>query len=272
VVIKFADGGVSYEIPVAHKITMITGLSATGKSAALRVLRGALLSGTGVQGVAADSILILDTNAAAVIRETRMRVYFVDTDIVLPSREFCRAVNGARAYFVLFGRAVIGGLSVHYKAVLRFPEGATREHVARPAFAGLKTGLNPALCTVTEDSSGGALFFRLFYSSIGSGAEVYPAGGFGNIARTIAQLRQNGVTEIQVVADAATFGNVVEDILVFDGLTFFLPECMEQIYLMCPMFDQEYRKRFNPLEYPSAEAFYTHELAEQLRPTHGENK
>jgi hypothetical protein len=247
---------------------MLTGMSATGKSSLFTSLDNPSAKVSFSTPVLRSARGLHTYNLLPSIITDEDDVYFIDTDYVKLDNAFCRAIIRSASYFVLCGRAAVGGIAIHYKAVLKFPARVVRNHEAFAVYAGIKNEIQPSLTTIVEDSGAGLQFFRLYYAHLGSKVDVTGAGGYSRIAKLVNVLRSGTSSEIQIIADAATFGNVIEDFAGFAGLHFFLPECVEEIFLKCPMFDQGYAQAFSHLKYPSAERFYVRELRRQLVPTH----
>jgi hypothetical protein len=270
VVIKVEAGLLKYELNLERKITYLTGMSAEGKSSLLKAVATAIRTGIGLSGINADQIMLLsdDINAHWLIQK-EYSLCVLDLDCLNISKDMSRTINSKSAYFLLIGRAVTGVASIHYKSVVEFRLDEQSWHKFDAVRAAkVIEGFQPELPTLVEDTGAGFEFYKRYFQTLGN-RDIRGLGGFGKIPVHVNALLKTE-PKLQVIADASTFGNIIYDIEDITRLVCFLPECVEQIFLKCPMFEQEYEDAYlqNFLNYKSSEQFYEKELIRQLAPAH----
>jgi hypothetical protein len=100
---------------------------------------------------------------------------------------------------------------------------------------------------------------------------IITSNGFESIPNKVNDiLRRNRTTNVQIIADASTFGCCIGDIEDLSRVTCFLPECFEEVLLNSEIFSRFYKHNgVNALEkpaieFPSLEHYYKHEVQKIL--------
>jgi len=254
-----------YEIDVKRKITNIIGNSGRGKTSLIRAIEAQrrnideLSKSFGVPLILARPHTTA-TAVAALNALDNHTICVVDCDGLSLTHDLARAINKAPIPFILFSRDVVGALSIHYDSVYTF-ERADRSwktvRVYNP-----KLGLRRDLWTVVEDSGLGYRFYKHLLQANVNVCIAGGSGGFDKIPTTVNSLLSSH-KEVQVIADAATFGGCCCDISDLSRVTCFLPECFEELLMNSEMFTrfQSDSLKVNPLsqtalQYPSLERYY----------------
>jgi hypothetical protein len=259
VVIRVKLSRVSYELKLERKITYLTGMSADGKSALIDALNQAISLGYPLEGDFPPSSIALHIPASRAKIETGdTKLFIIDMDTVELDRNMSRAINSAEARFLLMGRDIASSVPVHYMSVLSLSTDSNGLHRGVGVYGGrVRKGLRLDLPSIVEDSGGGFEFYKALYNDAALGTFIDTAGGYGSIPKKVNALLKQA-EEVQVIADASTFGAVIGDIIDLSRVVCFLPECVEQVFLKCPMFNQNYDEIFREdmLKHKSSEAFY----------------
>jgi hypothetical protein len=186
-----------------------------------------------------------------------------DADDVRPRKELAAAVNKSDCWFLIISREVNPMIPVHYRSLVRLVT-ISGKHVLECA-ANPKLGLERGLLTIIEDSKVGFEFYRRFLPE----SKLVSAGGFSRIPKFVESALEYE-SRVQVIADAATFGDVVLDIRDLSRVVCFLPECAEQIFPNSLMFECDVLDipQDKLLGFTSSEDFFVKTLREYLSVTH----
>ena len=217
-----------FELDINRKITNIIGKYGSGKTLLIRSVlnqntaeRAAFLNEFGEPLLLGQGVSV--PLALSGLRDwVKYGICIIDCDI-FDLGDFSALINESRIPFILLSREVVEDIAVHYDAVytLDFENGMwCTKRVYTP-----ELGLRYNIPTVVEDSEIGFRFYQRMLGHIG----VKTARGFGNIPDMVNAILTSTNHEVQVIADAATFGCCCGDIKDLSRVICFLPECFEEV-------------------------------------------
>lgn len=237
---------VSFTFEVRRNITVLRGMSATGKTTLVDMVGEYARSGpaSGIRLQCDRPCRVLDGDAWQVVLGTITgSIVFIDEGApFILAREFARAIRGTDNYYVIVARYPMPALPYSVEEVYQLKNTARRKvagasrvytrtkrmydtHTSRGAELSRTT---PEL-VVVEDSRAGLAFFNAYFEA--RGIECVTARGKANVVNTVADAADKRVL---VIADGAAFGSEMDALLAlskYQEISLFLPESFEWLLL-----------------------------------------
>ncbi|MDR1643780.1 MAG: hypothetical protein LBT59_29135 [Clostridiales bacterium] len=237
--LKLIGANSVYEFNLEHKITLLTGMSGIGKSVMFDTIREIQFVSGKMEGIAPEQVKLIDLmpeNVCLTFLNSRdYELCIIDSDGCPITKKIAKAINSTPFHFLIIQREITSMVPLHYKAVVHL-ENSDNYHKAVKTYDHISgQELDLSLPTVVEDTGGGLEFFSWCANHVtGSSERIWGAEGYGMISARVNNLFVQ-VPKVQIVANAATFGSVIGNIEHLERTSLFLPECVEEVFLKCPI-------------------------------------
>lgn len=246
-----------YSLNIRRNLTLIQGLSATGKSTICNYINAYTQKVPGVAIAVISSCsekasisLLVSQEWETRIKKARNTIFFIDEESkFIYSRDFAKAIQGSSNYYVIISRHGLkiaqlplsvsevyelktSGKFVNAKELVTY----TQNTQLWKQFSQLNVN-NKISKVIVEDSGTGFSFFEHMCKN----APCVSANGCANI---LSVLKSELVTGTLVVIDGAAYGAYISDLIAFLIITkpqnclFYFPESFEWLLLHSIIFDK----------------------------------
>lgn len=237
--IRVENARVQFKLTLTRSLTLIRGMSATGKSTLVGLLSEYQQDGP-ASGVTLSSpkpcvVPSMRTWRQDIAEAHESFVFLDEGNDFVRTEEFARLARDSGNYYVIVSREELPMLPYSVEEVYelrnttsRYPGVRKFYTHAHRMYARIPNVVNPQV-VIVEDSTAGYEFFRTLCER--SGIACVSAHGKGNV---LAELRECEAERILVVADGAAFGPQMEAVLELakrKGAGLFLPESFEWLIL-----------------------------------------
>lgn len=267
--IRVENARVQFKLTLTRSLTLIRGMSATGKSTLVGLLAEYQQDGP-ASGVTLSSpkpciVPSLRTWQRDIVDAQESFVFLDEGNDFVRTEEFARVARDSGNYFVIVSREELPMLPYSVEEVYelrnttsRYPGVRKFYTHARRMYTQIPSVVSPQV-VIVEDSNAGYEFFAALCKK--SGIECISAHGKGNV---LSRLRECAAERILVVADGAAFGpqmHAVLDLARRKGAGLFLPESFEWLILRSGVVrDADVQKVLaDPASYVESKAYFSWE-------------